>query len=419
MEASDSFVDRLMLQLPFDVESDEFLQNPYRFYEQVRRTSGPLHRTHEGQVVVLGYAEATAVLRDPRFGHGAQAPMERTNYGVPAPAFVLTDPPGHTCQRERVRRAFTAREILSLHQKINNLAADLTESAARSGTADIVADIARPLSAQVVADLIGVPEDLRDNFVQAAELMVRGLDPPRLIAPDTRRHIARARIGLAKDIAVTLKRPPDMGLLHTLSEGSDGPTARAEIIATCAQLVAAGYETTVGLIGNGMHALLQHPDQMAALTATAPSEQAIAAAVEEILRFDPPFQMAPRSALVDADIAGTPVQRGTIVSVLLGAANRDPHIFSEPHQLRLDRQPRHLAFGLGSHYCLGAALARLQATAVLTHLLPRWPRPAGQPVSYRPTRIARSILSLYVRLDVPKSATRPKHQTAHRAEASR
>ncbi|MEU6589697.1 cytochrome P450 [Streptomyces sp. NPDC046881] len=399
MEASETFVDCLTRQFPFDIGTDEFVRNPYRFYEEVRRSSGPVHRTDSGDVVVLGYFEARAVLGDPRFGHGAQTAQDRTGYGVPARTFLLTDPPGHTRQRERVRRAFTAREILALRRRVGDIAARLVEDAARSGTADVVADVARPLSARVVADLIGVPEDLRDRFAQAAALLVRGMDPPGLIDPGTRERIARARVGLARDIGVALRRPAGTGILHALAQGADGRPARAETVATCAQLVAAGYETTVGLIANGTHALLRHPDQLARLAAAGHAERACAAAVEELLRFDPPIQLAPRCALVDADIAGTPVPRGALVFVLLGAANRDPRVFAEPHRLRLDREPRHLAFGLGSHYCLGAALARLEATAALTHLLPRRPRPTGHPVSYSPARVARSVQSLHVRLD--------------------
>lgn len=406
METAGTLIDCLMRQFPFDVSAEEFVRNPYPWYEAARRTHGPVHRTRSGDVVVLGYFEAQAVLRDPRFGHGAQTALEQTGYGVPARTFLLTDPPGHTRQRERVRRAFTAREVLSLRRRISDLAADLVARAARSGTADVVTEVARPLSARVVADLIGVPEDLRDRFTEAASLLVRGMDPPELIAPGTRERIARARVCLARDIGVALRRPGGTGLLRALARDTDGRTARAETVATCAQLVAAGYETTVGLIGNGTHALLEHPDQLARLAAGGHSERVIAVAVEELLRFDPPIQLAPRSALVDADIAGTPVPRGAVVSVLLGAANRDPRVFPDPHRLRLDREPRHLAFGLGSHYCLGAALARLEATAALRHLLRRRPRRTGDQVTYSPARVARSVQSLRVRLD-PGADARP------------
>lgn len=399
MDASETLVDALMRQFPFDVSTEEFVQDPYRFFEQVRRTSGPVHRTRSGDVVVLGYFEAMAVLRDPRFGHGAQTAQEQTNYGVPARTFLLTDPPGHTCQRARVRRAFTAREVLRLRVKINELTATLVHAAAQAGQADIVADVARPLSATVIADLIGVPEHLRDRFAQAAALLVRAMDPPQLIDAETRERIARARVSLARDINVALRHPSDTGLLRAMAHGSADPTARAETVATCAQLVAAGYETTVGLIANGMHALLQHRDQLAQLAATGPSEKVAAAAVEELLRYDPPIQLAPRSALVDADIAGTPVPRGTVVSVLLGAANRDPRAFPQPHLLRFDRQTRHLAFGLGAHYCLGAALARLEATAALRHLLTHSPRLVEPRILYSPARVARSVRSLHVRLN--------------------
>ncbi|MGA5036988.1 cytochrome P450 [Streptomyces capoamus] len=399
MEASDTFIDCLAGQFPFDIGTEEFVRDPYRFYEEVRRSGGPVHRADSGAVVVLGHAEAKAVLGDPRFGHGAQTAQDRTGYGVPARTFLLTDPPGHTRQRERVRRAFTAREILVLRRDVDERAARLVGESARSGTADVVADVARPLSAGVVADLIGVPEDLRPRFTQAAELLVRGMDPPGLIDPGTRERIARARVRLAGDIGAALRRPSGSGILRTLAQDADGRPARAETVATCAQLVAAGYETTVGLIANGTHALLRHPDQLAWLAAAGHSEQACAVAVEELLRFDPPIQLAPRCALSDAEIAGTSVPRGTLVLVLLGAANRDPRVFPDPHRLRLDRQPRHLAFGLGGHYCLGAALARLEATAVLRHLLPRRPRRTGHPVSYSPARVARSVQSLRVRLD--------------------
>ncbi|MYW41857.1 cytochrome P450 [Streptomyces sp. SID161] len=406
MDTAGTLIDCLMRQFPFDVSAEEFVQDPYPWYEEARRRHGPVHRTRSGDLVVLGYFEAQAVLRDPRFGHGAQTAQEPTGYGVPARTFLLTDPPGHTRQRERVRRAFTARELLSLRRTIGETAADLVAAAARSGTADVVADVARPLSARVVADLIGVPEDLRDRFTRAASLLVRGMDPPELIDPGTQESIARARLCLARDIGAALRRPDSSGLLRGLAQDADGPAARAETVATCAQLVAAGYETTVGLIGNGMHALLGHPGELARLTAGGHSEQVTGRTVEELLRFDPPIQLAPRSALVDADIAGTPVPRGAVVSVLLGAANRDPRVFPEPHRLRLDRQPRHLAFGLGSHYCLGAALARLEATAALRQLLRHRPRPTADRVTYSPARVARSVRSLRVRL-TPEADARP------------
>lgn len=186
-----------------------------------------------------------------------------------------------------------------------------------------------------------------------------------------------------------------------LTEAGPDKTSRAETIATCAQLIAAGYETSVGLIGNGLHALLSHPRELDQLAATGPSEQAVEKAVEELLRIDPPIQVAPRSALVSADIGGVPIEPGTIVLVMLGAANRDPMVFPDPHRLDLTRRPRHLAFGLGAHFCLGAALARLEATLALTAVIRHRPQALDKEVTYSASRIARTVESLRVSLQTP------------------
>ncbi|MEU7067234.1 cytochrome P450 [Streptomyces sp. NPDC046161] len=398
-----SLADLLVEDLPFDASSEAFLRNPYYFYEKIRTQSGPIHRTPSGSVLVLGYHEAASVLRDERFGHGAQKAGEATNYGVPASSFLLTDPPGHTIQRHRARHPFTARHVERLRPRIAAKVDSLVAGAARAGHTDVVADIARPLASEVMAELIGVPERLRPRFERNAQLLVRGMDPPGLIDAATRRAIARARFALAQDIAGLLG--PDTGhttgLPTVLTEAGPDRTSRAEAIATCAQLIAAGYETSVGLIGNGLHALLSHPRELEQLAATGPSGQAVEKAVEELLRIDPPIQVAPRSALVSADIGGVTIEPGTIVLVMLGAANRDPMVFPDPHRLDLARRPRHLAFGLGAHFCLGAALARLEATLALTAVIRHRPQALDKVVTYSAGRIARTVGSLRVSLQGP------------------
>ncbi len=156
----------------------------------------------------------------------------------------------------------------------------------------------------------------------------------------------------------------------------------------------AGYEPAVNLIANGLHALLAHPRQLGALTdpATTP------AAVEELLRYDPPIQLITRVALGDADVGGASVAAGTVVGLLVGAANRDPRVYADPHGLDVSRSPQHLSLGWGEHFCLGARLVRVQAAAMLSALARCGPVPAGEPVRHKSTLISRGVERLPVLL---------------------
>lgn len=400
-----AWADRIAAQLPYDMGSDAYRDDPYPFYEQLRR---PVHRTPVGALVVTGHHACAGVLRDPRFGHGAATAGETTHYGVRARSFLLTDPPYHDARRGRVSAAFTPRAAERLRPQITRRVDGLLRRALQAGEADVVADIARPLvSGVVLEDLLGLPAGRCPRFQQAAELLARAFDPDQVTDPATRPRIARARLDIVRELREALAhRAPGTSVIGTLTGPvlpGQAPVPFAEVVSTCGQLIAAGYETSVGFISNAAHHLLAHPDQLTRLALTGPSEQALQYAVEELLRFDPPIQLALRSALADAAVAGVPAPRGTVVMLLPGAANRDPDVHPDPGTLDLARRPRHLAFGLGPHVCLGAPLARLMARTVLDRLVRCRPRLCEEHVRYGPGRLVHSVQRLRIRLDGPAS----------------
>ena len=386
--------------------------DPYPAYHRWR-TSAPVSRPYDGLFVLTRHEDCAAVLRDPRFGHaepgGSGEPGEPGQPGRPAPArllhtlpgpgedplagpdgrpvrsFLVLNPPDHTRLRKLVSKAFTPRMVARLAPRIEQITTGLLDAAEASGDpVDLIETLASPLPVIVISELLDVPLDDRDRFVGWSHDMARGLDPDFLLPDGIRTRQIRARAEFAayfRDLAASHRRSPGDDLLSALvkvHDRGDGLT-ESELLATCTLLLIAGHETTVNLIGNGTLALLRHPDQLARLRA---EPALIEQAVEELLRYDSPVQLTVRSALQDAEAGGVPVPRGSLVLVMVGAANRDPAAYTDPDRLDIGRQPsRHLAFGQGIHFCLGAPLARLEAKIALRSLLGRAPglRLAGEP----------------------------------------
>ncbi|MER0445647.1 cytochrome P450 [Streptomyces sp. Edi4] len=399
-----SWYDLIAEQVDCDTSSEAYRADPNRFTEALRERSGPVHRTPSGVLLLLGHAECAEVLRDPRFGHGAATARDITGYGVPARSFLLTDPPEHDRQRGTVSGAFTARATARLTPSVEGYVRDLVEAAWQRREVDVVADLARPLAASVLRDVLGLPPGGEDHFGDMAELLVRGMDPRESGDPAVRDRIAGARTDFVRTFSRLLRRPPEdrgpsvIGGLARAAARQDDPVRLSEAVATCGQLIAAGYETTVGLIANGLHTLLTHPEESRVLDAGRDDADVIATAVEELLRYEPPVPIAVRTALTDARVGGTAVPAGTIITLLLNAANRDPLVHARPHRLDLRRGARHLAFGLGSHFCLGAPLARLEAQLMLRALWRGRPELAEEHVTYTVGLVARRVERLRVRL---------------------
>ncbi len=309
---------------------------------------------------------------------------------------LVVDPPDHTRLRTLVQKAFTPRVVERLRPRIEALVKEALDEAEARGSMDLVADLAYPLPVTVIAELLGVPVEDRSAFRRWSDALVGALDPVALT--DRRSAVLAARDALhayLERVVAERRAAPRDDLISRLVEAEEqgdrlsGP----ELLAMGVLLLVAGHETTVNLIGNGINALLAHPDQLARLR---DEPELIEPAVEELLRYDSPVQLTGRVALEELELGGRRVEPGQMLMLLLGAANRDPRVFAEPERLDLGRDPNpHLAFGRGIHFCLGAPLARLEGQIAIRELVRRFPtlRLAGTP-ERRPTVTLRGFASL-------------------------
>ncbi|MCR6481600.1 cytochrome P450 [Amycolatopsis sp. OK19-0408] len=350
--------------------------DPYPHYRRWRERF-PVAALAEGMFAVSGLAEATQVLRDPAFGHAEPEyldPADRLpdqpvdESGRVVRAFLSLNPPDHTRLRRLVAKAFTPRMVEQLAPRIEELTASLIERA--RGEFDLMTALAKPLPVEVIAELLGVPLDDRERFAEWSHAMARALDPPFLQRPETIEPAVRARqsfVAYFRELADRRRREPGQDLLSALVAVSDAGDAlsEGELLVTLTLLLIAGHETTTNLIGNGVLALLRH----GGLGTAAPE-----GVVEEVLRYDSPVQLTARLALRDTTLGGLTVPAGSQVIVLIGAANRDPAAVPDAETFDPARTPgRHLAFGQGIHFCLGAPLARLEGRIVFRELARRLP----------------------------------------------
>ena len=363
--------------LPFDPFDPAFLADPYPSYARVRE-NGPVTRTPLGLWAVTGHAECSAVLRDQRFGWGDGATVAdhfRTEAdGSVVRPFIFADPPEHTRIRALVGKAFAARQVDRMRATAEQVVRELIETAraeAGDGPIDLMRAVAHPLPGRMQNALLDVPPEHAARFDELSGDIARGLDPSFLLAPEeiAKRDSARAELyQYIGELAQQRRAHPGTDLISELvavEEGGDTLTPH-ELEVTCTLLLSAGYATTVNLIGNGMFALLSHPEQRDWLRA---HPDRVPAAVEEMLRFDAPVQMISRVAVAEAEIAGHTVQPGEQVMLMIGAASHDPAVYDDPDEFRPDRPAgRNLGFGLGIHFCVGAPLARLTAQATVSAL---------------------------------------------------
>jgi cytochrome P450 len=371
-------------------------ERPYALYERLR-AEGPLAPSALG-LVTTSHAVAQEVLRSDRFGVGFDTGRVPGFFGrvlrfgdeldasgvAERPSMLVVDPPDHTRYRRLVSRAFTPRATAAFEPMIRRTADGLLDDlAATDGPVDLVDGFAAQLPVLVIAELLGVPTDRREDFLRwgaaAAATLDAGLPLGRYL---TAERGLRAMHAFLREHFERLRRDPGDDLVSRLVglPGEEALTER-ELHATVMLLLGAGFETTVNLIGNAVVALDAHRDQWQALRAE-PAEWANA--VEEALRWDSPVQLTGRTARAEVEVAGRRVPPGTRVTVLLGAANRDPGVFADPAGFDVTRgnAREHLAFSAGVHYCVGAGLARLEAEVALQALSERFPRlrVAGRPV---------------------------------------
>ncbi len=375
--------------------------DPYPHYRRWRERL-PVALLAEGMFAVSGLAEATQVLRDPAFGHPEPEYLDPADRRPDQPvdesgrvvrAFLSLNPPDHTRLRRLVAKAFTPRMVERLAPRIDEITADLIDRAPREF--DLMTALAKPLPVEVIAELLGVPLDDREQFAEWSHAMARALDPPFLQSPETVEPAIRARqsfIAYFRDLAAKRRSEPGEDLLSALVAVSDAGDvlSEGELLVTLTLLLIAGHETTTNLIGNGVLALLRHDG-------LGPAAAAPDRVVEEVLRYDSPVQLTARTAVRDTTLGALPVPAGSQAIVLIGAANRDPA--SGPEAFDPARAPgKHLAFGQGIHFCLGAPLARLEARVVFRELARRRPDLAlnGTP-AWNPTTTLRGLATLTVR----------------------
>ncbi len=368
--------------LAFNPFLPEVHEDPYPLYHRLR-AEDPVHRSALGMWVLTRHADVLAVLRDPRMSRdprrSERIELLRSSAEVDelltseeaAPSMLFVDPPDHTRLRVLVNKAFTPAAVERLRPRVEAIVAGLLDRVAGAGAMDVVEDLAYPLPVTV---MFGVPEAARERFRAWSRELVRLLDP--VVASDALERALQARLalrGYLRGLVAERRAHPSGDLLTALivAEDHGHKLSEAELVSMCVLLLVAGHETTVNLIANGTVALLRHPEAWAQLQA---DPSLLGSAVEELLRYDSPVQFTSRHALADLDIGGRRVRAGETVVAVLGAANRDPAQFPDPDRLDLARKPnRHVAFGGGIHFCLGAPLARTEARIAISALLARLP----------------------------------------------
>jgi cytochrome P450 len=322
-------------------------------------------------VVVTRHRDVSAALRNTGLGHGPATGPSRIF------SFLGLDPPEHGPLRQVAARCFSRAVIDALAPKIRAFVDDLIDSALEKREIDLLTEFAYPLSLRVICSLFGLPEQDQPWIRKQTPPIGRLLDPPYAIS-DT--DLAAARQAAAGFVAYLCRqasgrrRVGGNDMLSTLVAQADAGQGltRRDLIPMCALLLMAGYETTANIIANGALALLSHPGQQAAARALVRAGQLAPAAMDELIRYDSSIQVTFRTAQRQTAVAGTVLPPGSRVALLIGSANRDPRVFTRPDRLDLTRSPNpHLAFGAGIHYCLGAPLARLEASLALGALLSR------------------------------------------------
>jgi cytochrome P450 len=384
--------------------------DPYPLYRRIQER-GPLILPEANLVVFSSFRDCGDVLRHPSSSSDrltsavAQRDIANGAHARPfgQPGFLFLDPPDHTRLRKLAQQAFAPKVVRALEGDITSMVDALLDEVAGAGDFDVIADLAHPLPVAVICRMLGVPLADEPEFSRASGLLAQGLDPFTTFTGEVPENL-EARMtagrwlrGYLADLVAERRGTPRQDLISALiaAEEDGDQLTTDEIVATCNLLLIAGHETTVNLIANAILAMLRHPRYWAALGNDPERASGI---VEETLRWDPPVQMAGRYAAQDMTIGDQAVPAGDTMMVLLAAAQRDPDVFDRPDAFDPDREGiRHLAFGHGAHFCLGAPLARLEARVALSKVAARFPdaRLDGEPV-YKPNVTLRGLASLPV-----------------------
>ena len=372
-----------MSDITFNPMAPEFVADPYPTYHRLR-AEDPVHQSPLGFWVLTRYEDVVASLRDPRMVKEPIAAFVAARFGLAAPptgmglSMLDRDPPDHTRLRGLVSKAFTPRVIEQLRPHIQQIVDGLLDKVEGKPGMDLIEQFAYPLPVIVICEMLGVPVADHERFKGWGLDIARGLDaimlPPDSPVAERSMHARHALAAYFRELIAARRAAPRDDMLSGLiaAEEAGDKLSEDELLATCILLLVAGHETTVNLIGNGSLALLRHPDQRKRLQ---DDPGLITTAVEELLRFDGPVQRTARIPSEDVVIGGRTIGKGEMVMTFIGAADRDPAQFPDPDRLDLGRTDnRHIAFGWGIHFCIGAPLARVEGQIAINTLLRRKPK---------------------------------------------
>lgn len=371
-----------------------FIDDPYPFYDALR-THSPVHSLAPGQWLLTRHDDVSAVYRAPqaksdkrrefapKFGPGTPLYEHHTT------SLVFNDPPLHTRVRKLIMGALTRRAIADMEPGLVSLVDHLLDRIEAQGGGDLIEDFASAIPVEIIGNLLGVPHTDRGPLRDWSLAILGALEP----VPTPEQHAAGNRsvtemlAYLRTLVAERRKAPgdPERDVLTRLIQGeaSGEKLSEVELLQNCVFLLNAGHETTTNLIGNGLILMLEFPDQRALLLADlraagtdeAAREQVLTLAVDECLRFESSNQLGNRRALAAATVGGEALDPGALVTLCIGAANRDPAVYERPETLNLRREGnKHLAFGFGIHQCAGLSLARLEGRIAIGRFLDRFPR---------------------------------------------
>lgn len=403
-----------------DILSPAAVADPYAYFARLRQNEPVSWDDRYHSWFLSRYEENEAAIRDPRLSSDRITPVIERERRRAEPDvgliqtleqldgwMVFRDPPEHTRLRRLVHKAFSPRMVRAMREQVVAVTDELldaaqVQAAAAGGTIDLLQAVAYPLPAIVIAGMLGVPPEDRDQFKQWSDdisaLVFGGMEDPS-------RH-ERARAGMSMLVAYVsqlverARRDPrdDLATALVQAHDEDGALSESEVVATCVNVLFGGHETTTNLIANAVLALLHHPEQAELLRADVARAPA---AVEEFLRYDGPAKAVVRVATDDIDLLDRRISAGDRVFLLPAAANRDPAVFDRPDELDITREQNpHLGFGAGMHYCLGASLARLEGAVTIPRILQRFPhlRLTGVPLTWKPVLLTRGLTALPVHL---------------------
>ncbi|MBL7498791.1 cytochrome P450 [Frankia sp. CNm7] len=384
--------------------------DPYSGYRRV--AAGPRLQTLAPSILLAPrFRECEAVLQDAAWGHGYAESLNPFRPGVPVAevpgSILILDPPDHTRLRSVVSRAFTARAMTRLRARVTADAERMVNAMIEAGEAEVMSELAENLALHTSSALMGIPVSEAMGLRGPLRMMARGVDPDLFLSATEVAQRVEGRKTVEEYFGALLaarldgRAPQADDVLGTVAETAAGGELTHELVELASVMFVGGHGTTESVLGNSVLSLARDPEQFDRIRA---APELVPSAVEELIRFEPPVQFTHRVALSERTLDGHQLPRGTGVVIMIASANRDPDVYTDPDQLDLGRYHgasparRHLAFSLGTHYCIGAILGKMQLEAVLVALTRgcKALETVGEPV-YHPNVAIRSMSALPVR----------------------